>query len=64
MQRLPHIDIRREVQSASEIDTAGMNRIENVFWKGVKSLALMLLPNLRLKSDGELKMACSIQSIW
>lgn len=31
VRRLPHIDIRREVQCASEIDTAGLNRVANVF---------------------------------
>ena len=38
-----HILIHRKVQSASEIDIAGVNQIENVFQKGVKSLAQMLL---------------------
>ena len=53
---LRHIyDIRRKVQCASDI---GLNRVENVFRRGFKAWALMLLPNLRLKSacDGELKL--------
>ena len=54
VRRLPQIDVRREVQCASvpsEIDVAAMNRIENVFRRGVKGWALMLLPNLRIKGD-------------
>ena len=45
----------------SEVDVAAMNRVENVFRRGVKAWALMMLPNLRIK--GDLKMAFSIQSI-
>ena len=66
VRRLPqiHVDVRREVQRASvpsEVDVAAMNRVENVFRRGVQAWALMLLPNLRIK--GDLKMAFSIQSI-
>lgn len=43
-----------------KIDTAGMNRVENVFQR---TLTLVLLPNRRLKSDGDLKTAFSIQYI-
>ena len=34
-----------------------------MFQRGIKAWALLLLPNLRLKSDGELKRALNIQSI-
>ena len=64
VRRLPQIDVCREVQCASvpsEVDIAAMNRVENVFRRGVKAWALLLLPNLRIK--GDLKMAFSIQSI-
>ena len=64
VRRLPRIDVRREVQCASvpsEVDVAAMNRVENVFRRGVQAWALMLLPNLRIK--GDLKMAFSIQSM-
>ena len=46
-----------------EIDAAGMHRVENVFWRGLKAWARILLPNLRLKSDADLKTALSIKSV-
>ena len=58
--RLPHIDIRRKVQYASEIDTTcntSMNWVENVFWRGIKAFALILLPGLY----GNLKMVFGIE---
>ena len=64
VRQLPQIDVRHEVQCASvpsEVDVAAMNRVENVFRRGLKAWALMLLLNLRIK--GDLKMAFSIQSI-
>ena len=60
---LPHIDIRRQVKHAmgSEIDNASMNRVQNVFWIGVKAWAHVLLPSLRL--DEGSKKAFSLQSL-
>ena len=46
-----------------EIDAAGMHRVENVFWRGVKAWARIILPNLRLKADADLKTALSIKSV-
>eukprot|EP00731_Ephydatia_muelleri_P021287 Em0013g1014a len=40
-----------------------MHRVENVFWRGVKAWAHILLPNLRLKADADLKTALSIKSV-
>lgn len=62
VRRLPHIDIRHQVQYANEIDAGSMKRIENVFLKGIKAWIGMLLPNLRLKCDADMKMSFSIQS--
>ena len=62
VRRLPHIDIRYQVQCANEIDAGSMKRIENVFLKGIKAWICMLLPNLRLKCDADMKMSFSIQS--
>ena len=44
---LPSIEIRRQVEWASdrEIDHSSMTRIQNVFWKGIKAWAHVLLPN-------------------
>ena len=50
--QLPHFDIRHNVQCSSDIDMDGLN----VFRRGVKACALMVLPNLRLNTDGELKL--------
>ena len=57
VRRLPHVDVRQQVLYVTndEIDTAGMHRVENVFWRGVKAWARILLPNLRLKADADLK---------
>ena len=63
VRRLPHIDVRRHVQFASELDAASVQRIENVFRRGIKALARMLLPGLNLKSDSDIKIAFSIQSV-
>ena len=42
--------------SNEEIDAAGLHRIENVFfWRGVKAWACILLPNIELKCDADLK---------
>ena len=49
--------------SNDEIDAAGMHRVKNVFWRGVKAWAHILLPNLRLKADADLKTALSIKSV-
>ena len=62
VRRLPPINIRREVLGLSEIPVASMQRIDNVFWRGIKAWAHMLLPNLRLKCDGDLKMSYKIWS--
>ena len=58
---LPHVEMRRQVTRAmdSEIDNACMNRVQNVFWIGVKAWAHVLLPNLRL--DEGSKKAFSLQ---
>ena len=60
---LPHIEIRRQVKHAmsSEIGNASMNRVQNVFWIGVKAWAHVLLPSLRL--DEGSKKAFSLQSL-
>ena len=36
VRRLPHIDIRHQVESANEIGAGSMQRIENVFLKGTR----------------------------
>ena len=63
VRRLPHIDIRHQVECANEIGTGSMQHIENVFLKGIKAwiLVLVLNPN-RLKCDANMKMSFSIQS--
>ena len=53
VRRLPHIDVRNQIQYASELDAASVQRIENVFRRGIKALARMLLPGLNLKSDSD-----------
>ena len=65
VRRLPHVDVRQQVLYATndEIDAAGMHRVENVFWREVKAWARILLPNLRLKADADLKTALSIKSV-
>ena len=65
VRRLPHVDVRQQVLYASndEIDAAGMHRVEIVLWRGVKAWAHILLPNLRLKADADLKTALSIKSV-
>ena len=62
VRRLPHIDIRYQVECANEISAGSMQRIENVFLKGIKAWICLLLPNLRLKCDEDMKMSFSIQS--
>ena len=52
---LPHIDVRNQIQYASELDAASVERIENVFRRGIKALARMLLPGLNLKCDSDIK---------
>ena len=47
----------------NEIDAAGMHWVENVFWRGVKAWACIILSNLRLKGDADLKTALSIKSV-
>ena len=37
VRRLPHIDVRRHVQYENELDAATIQRIDNVFLKGIKS---------------------------
>lgn len=63
VRRLPHIDVRNQVQYASELDAASVQRIENVFRRGIKALVRMLLPDLKLKCDSDIKIAFSIQSV-
>ena len=65
VRKLPHVDVRQQVLYATndEIDAAGMHRVENVFWRGVKAWARIILPNLRLKADADLKTALSIKSV-
>ena len=46
-----------------EIDAAGMYWVENVFWRGVKAWARIILPNLRLNADADLNTALSIKSV-
>ena len=50
IRRLPHVHVRQQVlyTTNDEIDAVGMHRVENVFWRGVKAWARILLPNLRL----------------
>ena len=55
MQRLPHIDVRNQIQYASEFDAASVQRIENVFRRGIKALARMLLPGLNLICNSDIK---------
>ena len=49
VRRLPQVDVRQQVLYATndEINAAGMHRVENVFWRGVKAWACIILPNLR-----------------
>ena len=63
MLQLPHIDIRQEVECANEIDTGCMQRSENVFLRDIKAWICMLLPNLKVKCDADMKMPFSIQSV-
>ena len=63
VRRLPHIDVRNQIQYASELDAASVQRIENVFRRGIKAWARILLPDLKLKCDSELKIAFNIQSV-
>ena len=56
VRRLPHIDARRQL-SETDIDAAAVQRIENIFLRGMK------LPNLQLKCDNDLKIVCSIKSM-
>ena len=60
---LPSIEIRRQVECASdkEIDHASMTRIQNIFWKGIKAWAHVLLPNLRLNEGS--KKSFSLQAL-
>ena len=60
---LPNVEVRRQVKRAieSEIDNHSMNRIQNVFWIGVKAWAHVLLPNLRLNEGS--KKAFSLHSL-
>ena len=44
MRRLAHIDIHNQIQYASDLDAASVQRIENVFRRGIKALVRMLLP--------------------
>ena len=62
VRRLPHIDIRYQLHDANDIDADSMKRIENVFLIGIKAWISMLLPNLRLKCEADMKMSFSIQS--
>ncbi|KAL5518063.1 hypothetical protein EMCRGX_G003735 [Ephydatia muelleri] len=65
VRRLPHIDNRCQVVNASEadIDATAMQRVDNVFLRGVKAWIHLLLPNLKLKCDSKLKAVCSIMSM-
>ena len=49
--------------SNEEIDAAGLQRIENVLWRGVKAWARVLLPSIKLKCDADLKIILSIKSV-
>ena len=42
-----------ECVSDKEIDHASMTRLQNVFWKGIKAWAHVLLPNLRLNEGSK-----------
>ena len=46
----------------NDINADSMKRIENVSLKGIKAWISMLLPNLRLKCEADMKMSFSIQS--
>ena len=47
----------------SELDAASLQRIDNVFCRGIKAWALMLLLHMKLKNDSNFKNAFSIQSL-
>ena len=49
--------------SETDTDAAAMQRIENVFLRGMKAWVRLLLPNLQLKCDNDLKTVCSIKSM-
>ena len=49
--------------SNEEINAAGLQQIENVFWRGVKAWARVLLPSIELKCDADLKIILSIKSV-
>ena len=63
VRRLPHIDVRRHVQYENELDAATIQRIDNVFHKGIKARARMLLPHMKLIDDSNFKNAFSIKSL-
>ena len=65
VRRLPHIDNRCQVVNVSEADNdaTAMQRVDNVFLRGVKAWIHLLLPNLKLKCDSKLKAVCSIMSM-
>ena len=65
VRRLPHVDVRQRVIYASneEIDAADTHRVQNVFWRGIKAWARILLPNFALKADTDLKIVVSIKSV-
>ena len=65
VRRLPHVNVRQGVRlvSKEEIDASGLHRIENVFWRGVKAWTRILLPNIELKCDVDLKIMLSIKSV-
>ena len=49
--------------SEADIDATAMQRVDNVFLRGVKAWIHLLLPNLKLKCDSKLKAVCSIMSM-
>lgn len=63
VRRLPQYDVRRQVQYVRELDAAAIQRIESVFQRGVKAWACMLLPDLKMKCDSDIKITSTVQSI-
>ena len=63
VRRLPRIVIRHHVQYGNELDAATIQRIDNVFCKGIKAWARMLLPHMKPIDDSNFKNAFSIKSL-
>ena len=60
VRRLPHIDVRRHVQYENELDAATIQRIDNLFRKGINA---WVLPHMKPIDDSNFKNAFSIKSL-